>query len=577
MIQGEPREETSGIDAKGAETLAMGPVMHAPEADRATKSEQESDYFSRTIESVVEDMDDDKKTVDDTLDSDVEELVNALAEAETERDDEWMEAALDDEPLDVVKDSAGFSTFSMDSNKGPAVGRLDPSDTDESDTEDEGNLLLPDSPTEKPDDSLSGKRQETDDLIDAVLATSSETPSEDATESESVIEEAIALVAETESVPEPTQTDSSPNLLGLQAINVLNEKITSSEGRYDDALTKIGHALGLIAERIDGLESRMTNQTIASVALAAAPPDLDDAIIDDSVAPYIARAERELKARKESGSMDIFDRIAKAAESEFDGQVSGKETKIIDNPGDGRRVGTKKWQPSKTVKRRMEQLEQARDGVATKEDVTAERSEPAARSLRADVDAITATEGAKATSRAQAKAAPEPVLDIEDEDDDSGLSVVPGARGRRRHRARKSRLDEDFENVFEENEDKPSIQSLRRKMRDRPVEEVEEVEAKGGMLGGILGKKTAKKVVSVEPEEESDDDLMAAFDAPEERAERAERKPAKGKKTEPDADMDFDDDGGGESGARFAGGPLLYVLIAGAAAAGFFIWKTYFA
>ena len=578
MIQGEPLEETPGKDAEGADTLGMGLVMHAPDSDRAAKSDTSSDYFSRTIESVVEEMEDDVKPVEDTLDSDVDELVSALAEAETERDDEWIETAQDDDKIESAEKSHAIDK-SGDKDSALKIENSGSDDDRENSEAEDGksaeDALMVTVATSSTGDSVAEKKQETDTLIDAVLATSSDTSPEESENSDSAVEEAIALV--TEPSPAPKQDDASPGLLGLQAINVLNEKITSSEGRYDDALTKIGHALGLIAERIDGLESRMTNQTIASVALAAAPPSMDDAPIDDSVAPYIARAERELKARKESGSMDIFDRIAKAAESEFDGQASVTETRVIDNPGDGRRVGTKRWQPSKTVKRRMEQLEQARGGVAVKEDATAQKQEPAARTLRADVDAITATESAKATSRAQAKASPEPVLDLDDEEeDDSGLSVVPGARGRRRNRARKSRLDEDFENVFVEDEAKPSIQSLRRKMRDRPVEVPEDEASKGGMLGNILGKKSAKKTAPVEPDdfdEDDEDELMAAFDAPEERAERAERKPAKSKS----AVAVESDDSDGKSGVRFAGGPLLYVLIAGAAAAGFFVWKTYLA
>ena len=239
--------------------------------------------------------------------------------------------------------------------------------------------------------------------------------------------------------------------------------------------------------------------------------------------------------------MDIFDRIAKAAEDEFDGQASGAAARVIDNPGDGRRVGTKRWQPSKTVKRRMEQLEKAR------EEAPPEVRQPAARSLRTNIEEIVAPEAppvAKATAKStarKAKPAPEPDAGF-DEEDDSGLSVVPGARGRRRDRARKSRLDEDFENVFAE-DDTPSIQNLRRKMRDRPAQDdaVADAEAKGGMLGGILGKKSRKKVdpVVFEGEEDEDDELS--------------------------------------SKVSFAGSPLLYVLIAGAAAAGFFVWKTYLA
>ena len=571
MIQGEPLEETPAKDADSAELPAMGPVMHAPAADRSKVPVKDADHAFRPAESA------DAKTDDkamDTLDADVEQLVSALADAESERDADWIETEQEDDMAETSEKSSLFDdrieneTGSADEeSKRPAVALFDDVDAfDAGDLQDEAR------------ESLSGKKQETDELIDAVLATSTDAPSEMPAPDASAAGEAIHQATE----PTVKADDESPNLLGLQAINVLNEKITSSETRYDDALTKIGHALGLIAERIDGLEARMTDQKMSSVAFAAPAPMMDEPPIDDSVAPYIARAERELKARKESGSMDIFDRIAKAAESEFDGQASGTETRIIENPGDGRRVGTKRWQPSKTVKRRMEQLEQARDGVVGAEDASSEPKEPAARNLRTDIDAITAATAAApaaaAQSGVQAGTAPEP-LDLDDEEeDDSGLSVVPGVRGRRRHRARKSRLDEDFENVFVEDEEKPSIQSLRRKMRDRPAEEPEEPETKkGSMLGNILGKKTAKKVVPVEIDEDEDDDedLMAAFDAPELREEKTARKGTKARKL--DEIDEIEDDEIDEGGARFAGSPLLYVLIAGVAAAGFFLWKTFIA
>ena len=572
MIQGEPLEETPEKDAEDENALVMGPVMHAPDADRATKPEAASDYLSRTIESVIPDAQDDAHPDEDTLDSDVDELVNALAEAEAERDDDWREAAEgdDDDPEPQSGDDSVEGAKDVHDDVAEDA-QDDPADV----ATDSGNAI------EETGESLAEKRQETDALIDAVMATSSEEPSDP--EAEKAVEASIALTA----MPTTEQEEASPGLLGLQAISVLNDKITSSEGRYDDALTKIGHALGLIAERIDGLETRMTSQVLSPVSLTAMSSSLDDSPIDDSVAPYIARAERELKARKESGSMDIFDRIAKAAESEFDGQVAGAETRIIENPGDGRRVGTKRWQPSKTVKRRMEQLEKARSNGGVEEDAPAETRETAARALRSDIDAITATAGGTARAETRAATAPEPVLDLElddEEDDDSGLSVLPGARGRRRNRARKSRLDEDFENVFVEDEGKPSIQSLRRKMRDRPIEEPEPEEvAKGGMLGNILGKKAAKKVVPVEMDdiddiddldEDDEDALMAAFDAPEERTERTTGKPAKTRRSITTGD---DELGEGRSRARFGRGPLLYVLIAGAAAAGFFVWKTYLA
>ena len=388
----------------------------------------------------------------------------------------------------------------------------------------------------------------------------------------------------------------STDLLGLQAINAIGEKITASETRYDDALAKMGHALGVIAQRIDGLESRMTDQTIANVALAASPPDEDDEEEDHSVAPYIARAEKELKARKGAGSMDIFDRIAKAAETEFDDQTVSSDSRVLQNTSNGRRVGTKRWQPSKNVKRRMEKLEQARN---TQPDAatTGEPKNPAARKLRTELDSPADLNAAPVDSadlvNDEAQGAPEPILDL-NEHDDSGLSVLPGARGRRRNRARKSRLDEDFEDVFAEDEDgKPSIQSLRRKMRERPAEEESAADSpKGGMLSGILGKKSARKVepADVEDHEDDDEDLMAAFDDEAETPAKSKKakksaKPAKKQqaiKVRDELDDDYDDDehddedwGDDEHASNSRKRPVLYALIAAAAAAGFFVWKTF--
>ncbi len=606
MIQGEPLEETqqnsapsvdsvhtdsSSADLTGANAFNVGAVMQVP--DRADDRLRNGDALSVAMGLSAQD------DQNDSLDTDVKEFVETLANVERERDDDWIAAA----KTDPVSD---FDPFTSDQNDdGPehstlaqAMAELEEVDRERAKAQ------------AKPADKI-----ETRDTIAAPDADAADQPKDIPPKSESASADKPATAKDdapkaTEDAPAPApsvdpapvERDATPkseateepvkaedaastesNMLGLQAISILNEKISSTEGRYDDALDKIGHALGMIAERIDGLEGRMTSDTITKVALAAAPAEPEElfsapSVSDDAVAPYIAQAERELEARKGSSSMDIFDRIAKAAETEYNGQTGSIETRILDNPSAGRRVGTKRWQPSKTVKRRMEQLEKAKKGELTG-DPSIDIMPEDPRSLRADLEEITSGVNAPKTATTAAK----PMLDLGDEidmDSDAGLSVVPGARGRRRNRARKSRLDEDFENVFEETGDKPSIQSLRRKMRDLPVEAPEEEETKGGMLSGILGKKSAKKVAS-EPAaavEDGEDDMMAAFGAPEESVASTPKK-AKKAKAAPMVELDDDEEGWEDEeaskGINFAGGPLLYVLIAGAAAAAFFLWQMF--
>ena len=574
MIQGEPLEDAARDTAQEGTAVGYGPVMAAPSTDSAKGDEDAAvpgthgtdGFLSRTMET----SDTKEISGNESLHEEVQDLVDTLASEEQAHDDAWIEAEQNDDDTTDPQHHVGEQDASY------------PHDEMTAEADDEATAS---STIAMPAPSTTESDADGAPELSGGFAHGDEDPSLDDDPVEAATEP-------TASPAEPEE--NSRSLLGLQAIGVLNEKISSSEERYDSALSKIGHALGVIAERIDGLEGRITDQKITDVAMAAAPSreempshlamtELPDAE-DDSVAPYIARAERELKARKESGSMDIFDRIAQATETEFDGQKSSGSTRIIENPGDGRRVGTKRWQPSKTVKRRMEQLEKAKTGTATGE-AALDLSGDGPRSLRADVEEITAA-ATDTTAKTTSKAAP-PVDFYEEDEDDAGLSVLPGARGRRRNRARKSRLDEDFENVFAE-DDAPSIQNLRRKLRDRPIEDetaVEE-EPKGGMLGGILGKKSARKAAPVvEPEPDDEDDLMAAFDAPEEREEQPHKPARKGKAAakkkakvivEDDDDDDDDwDDEEDEKETRFAGGPLLYILIAGVAAAGFFAYQQF--
>ena len=346
--------------------------------------------------------------------------------------------------------------------------------------------------------------------------------------------------------------------LGLQAINALGERLTSMETRYDSALDRISHAISVIGERIDGMENRMTDRAIQHVEL---PADLPRE--DSSVAPYIANAERELEAKKEARPLDIFDRIARAAETEFDVSRAGPPRSVIDESGDSRRIGTKKWTPSKTLKRRMQKLDDARGAAEAggmrgpSLSVTAEAastppvvptgeafSEPVSKAaspmyrsddgeMRVDrrqkpnaapqtAPVMPEQHAAASSSFVDAIAEDDEALDdmafADESHDDAGLSVLPGARGRRRDRARKSRLDEDFEDVFGD-EEKPSINRLRRKMRDtgaaepagETAETESEAEAKPGFFARLFSGKKKAEAVETPDADEDEDDLKAAF------------------------------------------------------------------
>ena len=643
MIQGEPLELPADGKSDATDAAIAGPAPQSPQIDRSSMTVDIAEHLSKTIETVGADG----GSGGDTLDTEVQNLLNALADEEFGHDEAWVEVsqtvdsvegdALPDDihdPLPYpgtapVAASAGEPMavptgmpFAADSAEpepdGPdgSHGIADRSTDDDFAADTASGIVpesapeiasgsVPETPTASGietasgigEDRLADKREETDTLIGAAPSDTPALSGEKARDDGALdrpldpaarampgvaqqVTPQVAQQATPQTTPEPARSaDPSAESLSLKAIEMLGGKIAASEERYDGALNKMGHALGMIAQRIDSLEARMTDQTIANVALAAAPPEIED----PSVAPYIARAERELKARKESGSMDIFDRIAQAAENEFDDRPDRGGAQVLANATDGRRVGTKKWQPSKTVKRRMEQLEKSRAGAP---DDAAPR--PAAPPLQADAHPGPALDPEDFAAQADAaQATPEPVFDPEEEDD-SGLSVLPGARGRRRNRARKSRLDEDFENVFVEDGDKPSIQSLRRKMRERPVDEpgTEEPE-KTGMLGGLLGRKSARKAAPAMPDpaslddvHDNEEDLLAAFDDPGEEVLKAPKRSKNNKHVdiededdEYDADEDawHDEDAGTGSKRK----PLIYALIVAAAGAGVFAWKTF--
>lgn len=534
MTPGEPLEETKDAESDSLDAVAPDPAPDGP-ANREAVLIETARLLSQTVGVDESEAETDRAS----LDAEVENLLSAIAEDESERDEAWVMAlqhhdgaqAGEDDPdpprieaAPVTQDDATQPDAAEDGDGTPAL-RKDDGDGD-------GNTARPDG-------------------------------------------------------------DPAPEALAaLRAIDALGERFEAAEARNDEALGRIGHALGMIAQRIDGLEARATDRTIADVAFVAAPPEDDDEE-DGSVAPYIARAEKELKAKKESGSMDIFDRIARAAETEFDDQAGTAPSRVVANASDGRRVGTKRWQPSRAVKKRMEKLEKIRAESALEGRESPERRPPA---MQGEPEEAAA---AAPVARPDAPVAPAVDLDLSSEPtfdpagDDAGLSVVPGARGRRRNRARKSSLDTDFENVFAEEGDKPSIQSLRRKMRELPVEAPDEDEkSKGGMLGTLLGRKPAKKAGPAAPSEtppeegEDDDDLLAAFDSPD--APALPRKPGKGAKAPARAAMDEDDDLDDDLDDYFDDGddasrsgtrrkPLVYALIAAAAAAGLAVWKMFLA
>jgi len=638
MIQGEPLELPADEKSDATDAAIAGPAPHVPQIDRSSMTVDTVDiaeHLSKTVETVVADGGSDV----DTLDTEVQNLLNALADEEFGHDEAWVEVSQtidsvegDTLPVDIhdplpypgaapVAQSAGepmavptgmpLAADSAESEPDGPDGSHGIADrlTDDDFAADMASDIAPEAapeivqetPTESvietvtatDEDRLADMREETDALTGAALSDTPDLSGEKA-QGDSALDHTLAPAARAmpgvtpqaapQTTPEPARSaDPSAESLSLQAIEMLGEKIAASEERYDGALNKMGHALGMIAQRIDSLESRMTDQTIANVALAAAPPEIED----PSVAPYIARAERELKARKESGSMDIFDRIAQAAENEFDDRPDRGGTPVLANATDGRRVGTKKWQPSKTVKRRMEQLEKSRAGAPGD---AAPR--PAAPPLQADAHPGPALDPEDFAAQADApQATPEPVFDPEEEDD-SGLSVLPGARGRRRNRARKSRLDEDFENVFVEDGDKPSIQSLRRKMRERPADEPETEEPeKTGMLSGLLGRKSARKAAPAVPDPASlddvhddEEDLLAAFDDPGEEVLKAPKRSKNNKHVDVDVDIEDDDDEydadedawhDEDAGSGSKRKPLIYALIVAAAGAGVFAWKTF--
>lgn len=321
---------------------------------------------------------------------------------------------------------------------------------------------------------------------DASTATQGQAPRTSTEQVEALSDDVVALTADVEALKRRVEGEEAPET-----------RDAPSENPEETSRNRAGQAMGVTAERIDDLEK---------AAFDAASEQADTRRKKkEAVAPYIAAAEAEMEAKRGSSRpTDIFDRIAQAAESQFE-EGRGRR-KPLPELVDDRRVGTKRWTPSKTMKERMEKLEAARaartgDKPAAEAEA-APKAEAPAEAVVAEAAPAAPVEAPAPKAEAVAAPAPEaapgaptepeapvetvrisrksrqqmreeddaateagPAAPIEDEDDHDALRIVPGARGRRRDRARKSRLDEDFESIFEEADGKPSIGSLRRKLR----------------------------------------------------------------------------------------------------------------
>jgi len=344
----------------------------------------------------------------------------------------------------------------------------------------------------------------------------------------------------------------------------------ATEKTGDDAMSKFGHAIGALAESEDDFDE----QSLDYAAELAAPSSRRD----EAVAPHIAAAERELETSRNAGSLDIFDRIAQAAESQFD-ESRGSTAKRVSELVDDRRVGTKRWTPSKTMKQRMEKLEAARAAAAGEAPAATDTDTGIGTKVAAAAGAGAAAVAAKAASaptsstatmvkpKTQQTAKPEAEADAEliaeeqrvseaqpsveesaqaemsnaDEavigtgavEDDAAdtLRLIPGARGRRRDRARKSRLDEDFEKVFDD-DGKPSINSLRRKLRSAASSEAE-ADAESGVASANADSGVMDPESGVQPKKKG---LFSRL-----LQSKAKKAPEDDQLVDADMDMDEDD------------------------------------
>ena len=510
---GVARDDTEAqADTAEAETDLEDDVVHE---GNALESQEQSEALTKQVE-------EDDASVAGTESSDETDVVQAL-DADTELDELNTSEATDPDPTTATDEQGARADHDRDDIESEATGEIDAADASVAES------TSPQTEDMAEDDAGTASSESSEPVsADPAITSGDDTDLADTTSMKATPPMAEA---ELESQPSDQQQDAP------------------ATEETDNAMSEFGDSMGTLAAQTDDLDA--LDDFESSVGLYDSPDNSSSDEADSSVAPYIAQAERELEKTRSRSSHDIFDRIAMAAESQFDnarGSAMQRVTELVDD----RRVGTKRWTPSKTMKQRMAKLEAARSAVEsgetfetrkkrreTGQSVTADEMANAVDAGPVDTDSVdtgagssdavdTATAAsaaalgtaavaavaAAATQKPKAETAPaedatrqsidenervkisrrdrqaeareqdesveaDDVSDFdEDEEDVDGLRIVPGARGRRRDRARRSRLDEDFEKIFDE-EDKPSIRGLRRKLRSGAAGKVGDAEPSG--------------------------------------------------------------------------------------------------
>ena len=504
MSAGEPLQAEKIADEIPEDGKPVIPEIHDDDAwiaaCRTGVTPEESDADSAEIGESASDKDapETAHSGDDSRDNDDPAT---LGMAETGKIDSDEITADDAEP-EVFGPAADKPTDALDAE---IIDFADQSDSVEVDAEIPADLddMVEETATESDavestDDAQSA--DETSDIRDENEATTLEASSLTSDAADSADEDVISLSGTIATTAAVAKTDVEEQSDDPQDDPV---QVAAEAEETDDAMSEFGNAISALAADDSPLD------------------DFDDAPglynqpepkADDAVAPYIAQAERELEQSRARTSHDIFDRIAMAAESQFDNSRVAALAPVKELVDD-RRVGTKRWTPSKTMKERMAKLEAARAAAESGETLESRKKRRQSQQAVAPKEVeetVTETaavaEEAVTTAKPVAKPAPEAepaeevvaeraldenervkisrrdrhaaaeqtedaaldedIADSEELDDEDvdGLRIVPGARGRRRDRARRSRLDEDFEKIFDEDE-KPSIRGLRRKLR----------------------------------------------------------------------------------------------------------------
>ena len=507
---GVARDDTEAqADTAEAETDLEDDVLHE---GGALESQEQSEALTKQIE-------EGDASVTGAESPDEADVVQAL-DADTELDELNTSEATDPDPTTATDEQGARADHDRDDFKSEATGEIDAADASVAES------TSPRTEDMAEDDAGTASSESSEPVsADPAITSGDDTDLADTTSMKATPPMAEA---ELESQPSDQQQDAP------------------ATEETDNAMSEFGDSMGTLAAQTDDLDA--LDDFESSVGLYDSPDDSSGDEADSSVAPYIAQAERELEKTRSRSSHDIFDRIAMAAESQFDnarGSAMQRVTELVDD----RRVGTKRWTPSKTMKQRMAKLEAARSAVESGETLeTRKKRREAGQSVTAgetanvtdagpldtglvdtgavssdSVDTVTAASAAAlgtaavaaaATQKPKAETAPaedatrqsidenervkisrrdrqaeareqdesveaDDVSDFdEDEEDVDGLRIVPGARGRRRDRARRSRLDEDFEKIFDE-EDKPSIRGLRRKLRSGAAGKVGDAEPSG--------------------------------------------------------------------------------------------------